>query len=163
MDRLARCNSSKNPFDLAALGAAVQALLGPWREQEGRGTLGALNAIDVLLSHCAANTANVPVLMMSGHVPEMTAAAARFPNIVAIIEKPFLSDALVSLVLRTLKAPAKKEQNRLNPRRRPSRQTRKFVFAYFISERRRESGLLGDARSDWLEAKQQLLPETGPR
>src|SRR5262249_7880744 len=90
-------------------------------------------------------TANVPVLMMSGHVPEMTAAAARFPNIVAIIEKPFLSDALVSLVPRTLKAPAKKKQNRLNPRRRSSRQTRKFVFAYFISDRRRESGLLGDA------------------
>ena len=33
--------------------------------------------------------------------------------------------------------------------------------AYFISERRRESGLPGDARSDWLEAKQQLLSETG--
>src|SRR5256714_11738304 len=46
----------EKPFDLAAFGAAVQALLGPWREQEGRGTLGALDAIDVLLSHCAANS-----------------------------------------------------------------------------------------------------------
>src|SRR5438477_909747 len=46
----------EKPFDLAAFGAAVQALLGPWREQEGRGTLGALNAIDVVLSHCAANS-----------------------------------------------------------------------------------------------------------
>ena len=260
----------EKPFDLAAFGAAVQALLGPWREQEGRGTLGALNAIDVVLSHCAANssvivdlhsgsrtgeihiaggqvlhaatgklqgedalremlnwskprpgekkpsapprrtitkwqvivvealrgaeteiseprkaqperipppagktvvvvddtemllifvedilttadpklqittalsaseglreierlipdlvlldyslpdfngdelcerllenerTAHVPVLMMSGHVAEMNAAAARFPNIVAKIEKPFLSDAFVDLVQRTL-------------------------------------------------------------
>ncbi|HXP34765.1 MAG TPA: response regulator [Chthoniobacterales bacterium] len=46
----------EKPFDLGAFGAAVQALLGPWREQEGRGTLGALDAIDVVLSHCAANS-----------------------------------------------------------------------------------------------------------
>lgn len=260
----------EKPFDLAVFGAAVQALLGPWREQEGRGTLGALDAIDVVLSHCAANssvildlrsgtrtgeihiaggqvlhaaagrlkgedalheilnwskprlgekklsgsarrtianwqavvvealretgaeisearppeteivsaragkrivaiddtemllifvedilstadpelqittalsateglreieravpdlvlldyslpdfngdelcerlleneqTAHVPVLMMSGHVAQMNATAARFPNVVATIEKPFLSDALVDLVQRTL-------------------------------------------------------------
>jgi len=49
-------------------------------------------------------TAQVPVLMMSGHVAEMTAAAARLENVVATIEKPFLSDALVSLVQRTLAA-----------------------------------------------------------
>ena len=48
-------------------------------------------------------TANVPVLMMSGHVQQMNATAARFPNVVATIEKPFLSDALVDLVQRTLK------------------------------------------------------------
>lgn len=47
-------------------------------------------------------TAHVPVLMMSGHVPEMNSAAARFENIVATIEKPFLSDALIDLVQRTL-------------------------------------------------------------
>src|SRR5207237_7895140 len=47
-------------------------------------------------------TADVPVLMMSGHVPEMNATAARFPNVVATIEKPFLSDAFVDLVQRTL-------------------------------------------------------------
>ncbi|PYL30050.1 MAG: hypothetical protein DMF45_03605 [Verrucomicrobia bacterium] len=47
-------------------------------------------------------TAHVPVLMMSGHVVEMNAAAARFPNIVAKIEKPFFSDAFVDLVQRTL-------------------------------------------------------------
>ena len=32
--------------------------------------------------------------------------------------------------------------------------------AYFISERRRRFDLPGDANSDWLEAKRQLLPET---
>src|SRR6202008_3644523 len=48
-------------------------------------------------------TTKVPILMMSGHVPEMTATAARFENVVATIEKPFLSDALVDLVRRTLK------------------------------------------------------------
>jgi DNA-binding response OmpR family regulator len=47
-------------------------------------------------------TADVPILMMSGHVAQMNSAAARFPNIVATIEKPFLSDALVDLVRRTL-------------------------------------------------------------
>ena len=50
-------------------------------------------------------TANVPVLMMSGHVPEMMATAAQFENVVSAIEKPFLSDALVSLVQQTLAAP----------------------------------------------------------
>ncbi len=37
------------------------------------------------------------------------------------------------------------------------------VRAYFISERRRRFALPGDAESDWLEAKRQLLSETGPR
>jgi DNA-binding response OmpR family regulator len=47
-------------------------------------------------------TTNVPVLMMSGHVQQMNATAARFSNVVATIEKPFLSDALVDLVRRTI-------------------------------------------------------------
>ena len=33
--------------------------------------------------------------------------------------------------------------------------------AYFISERRRRFALPGDAESDWLEAKRQLLSEAG--
>jgi two-component system, OmpR family, alkaline phosphatase synthesis response regulator PhoP len=49
-------------------------------------------------------TAQVPVLMMSGHVTEMTAAAANLANVVATIEKPFLSDALIQLVVQTLAA-----------------------------------------------------------
>ena len=47
-------------------------------------------------------TAKVPVLMMSGHVAQMNATAQRFPNVVETIEKPFLSDALVDLVRRTI-------------------------------------------------------------
>jgi len=47
-------------------------------------------------------TAAVPVLIMSGHVAQMNSTAARFPNVVATIEKPFLSEALVELVERTL-------------------------------------------------------------
>ena len=35
--------------------------------------------------------------------------------------------------------------------------------AYFISERRNRLDLRGDASSDWLEAKRQLLSELGPR
>ena len=44
----------QKPFELATFGAAVQALLGPWRESESRGTLRALSIIDILLLHCAA-------------------------------------------------------------------------------------------------------------
>ena len=47
-------------------------------------------------------TAGLPVLMMSGHVAEMNATAERFANVVATIEKPFLSQALIDLVRRTL-------------------------------------------------------------
>ncbi|MEY2529993.1 MAG: hypothetical protein QOI96_78 [Verrucomicrobiota bacterium] len=58
----------------------------------------------------AERTAHVPILMMSGHVLEMNAAAARFENIVATIEKPFLSEGLIDLVERTLEgAPPKIE------------------------------------------------------
>ena len=37
------------------------------------------------------------------------------------------------------------------------------IRAYFIAERRHRLGLPGDAGSDWLEAKRQLLSELGPR
>jgi len=47
-------------------------------------------------------TARIPVVMMSGHVPEMMATAERCPNVVATIAKPFMSEALVQLVNKTL-------------------------------------------------------------
>ena len=49
-------------------------------------------------------TAQIPVLMMSGHVPEMIAAGAKFENIVATIEKPFFSELLIEFVQRALKS-----------------------------------------------------------
>jgi DNA-binding response OmpR family regulator len=49
------------------------------------------------------STARVPIIMMSGHVHEMTAVASKLPNVVATIAKPFLSDVLVALVQQTLK------------------------------------------------------------
>ena len=49
------------------------------------------------------STALVPIIMMSGHVHEMTAVAGKLPNVVATIPKPFISDALVALVQQTLK------------------------------------------------------------
>jgi DNA-binding response OmpR family regulator len=50
-------------------------------------------------------TSRLPVLMMSGHVPEMNAAAAGFENVVATLAKPFLSSALIELVQATLQNP----------------------------------------------------------
>jgi DNA-binding response OmpR family regulator len=47
-------------------------------------------------------TAQIPVVMMSGHVPEMMAAAEKYRNVVATIAKPFMSDHLVALVRETL-------------------------------------------------------------
>jgi len=47
-------------------------------------------------------TARIPVVMMSGHVPEMMATAERYRNVVATIAKPFMSDALIALVQETL-------------------------------------------------------------
>jgi DNA-binding response OmpR family regulator len=43
-------------------------------------------------------TARIPVVMMSGHVAEMTATARKYRNVVATIAKPFMSEALVALV-----------------------------------------------------------------
>jgi len=66
-----------------------------------------------------AATARVPVVMMSGHVGEMAATARKYRNIVATIEKPFMSEALVALVTETLakgplppEAPARKENGK---------------------------------------------------
>jgi DNA-binding response OmpR family regulator len=52
-------------------------------------------------------TAGIPVLMMSGHIPEMMRVAATWENVVATIEKPFLSEALVTVVQQTLEAAPK--------------------------------------------------------
>ncbi len=58
------------------------------------------------------STARVPIIMMSGHVHEMTAVASKLPNVVATIAKPFVSDALVALVQQTLKEGSLREKPR---------------------------------------------------
>jgi DNA-binding response OmpR family regulator len=57
-------------------------------------------------------TAMIPVLMMSGHVPEMARVAATCENVVATIEKPFRSDALVATVQRTLETAPKLQKRK---------------------------------------------------
>ncbi|HYJ06609.1 MAG TPA: response regulator [Chthoniobacterales bacterium] len=47
-------------------------------------------------------TARIPVVMMSGHVPEMMDTAQKYRNVVATIAKPFMSDALVTVVRQIL-------------------------------------------------------------
>ena len=47
-------------------------------------------------------TSRVPIVMMSGHITEMAATARKYRNVVATIEKPFMSEALVALVKETL-------------------------------------------------------------
>jgi Protein of unknown function (DUF2934) len=63
-------------------------------------------------------------------------------------------------------APAQKDRGTVPPgagtTARPSDEEIR-LRAYFISERRRRFALPGDADSDWLEARRQLLSEIGPR
>jgi len=67
----------EKPFDLAGFGAAVQALLGPWRETEGRGTLRALNIVDVVLAHCAANSSVIVDLRSRNRTGEIHIAGGQ--------------------------------------------------------------------------------------
>jgi DNA-binding response OmpR family regulator len=66
-------------------------------------------------------TARIPVVMMSGHIPEMTAAAEMFPNIVATIAKPFMSDALAGLVRQTLQTGLRPQTPSRPPQVAPAR------------------------------------------
>jgi hypothetical protein len=63
-------------------------------------------------------------------------------------------------------APAQKARETMPPKagtmRGPSDEEIR-LRAYLISERRRRFALPGDADSDWLEARRQLLSEIGPR
>ncbi len=52
-----------------------------------------------------AETASIPIVMMSGQVADMQTTAATYPNVVGTIAKPFLSLALLKLVEETLAAP----------------------------------------------------------
>jgi len=65
---------------------------------------------------------------------------------------------------KSLTAPKKKPSKRPAPERAAAPSDEEIrLRAYFISERRHRLALPGDTSSDWLEAKRQLLSETGPR
>ena len=51
-------------------------------------------------------TARIPVLMMSGHLPELANTAATYGNVMATLPKPFLSGALIDAVDKLLAAEA---------------------------------------------------------
>ncbi len=68
-------------------------------------------------------TSRIPVLMMSGHVAEMSAAAAHYENIFDTLEKPFLSNALVEVVQRLLSAGAHPVKKKVIEPPAPSRLT----------------------------------------
>ena len=75
-------------------------------------------------------TARVPVVMMSGHVSEMAATARKYRNVVATIEKPFRSDALVALVREALRKgplPAHTAEGQGNGKRSPRKNGRGAV------------------------------------
>ena len=75
-------------------------------------------------------TARVPVVMMSGHVSEMAATARKYRNVVATIEKPFRSDALVALIRETLTKgplPAHTAKSQGNGKRLPKKNGRGVV------------------------------------
>lgn len=120
-------------------------------------------------------TAHVPVLMMSGHVLEMNASAARFENIVATIEKPFLSEALVELVQRTLEgAPPRMEvpseqvapvETPIHPPPGRSKvETKRLAHVEPVSERHLASSIssLAPAESEMMRSAPATAPVSAP-
>jgi hypothetical protein len=60
-------------------------------------------------------------------------------------------------------SPRKKATTRKTPKKEKSRVTDEAIRirAYFIAEQRERIGIPGDANSDWIEARRQLLAELG--
>ncbi|PYJ42569.1 MAG: hypothetical protein DME86_05085 [Verrucomicrobia bacterium] len=102
-------------------------------------------------------TAAIPIVMMSGHVHEMTAAAEKLPNVVATIAKPFLSEALVALVRQTLKeGPPRKKPSIPVPQKKSHSPEQKSQTAK-ITEQRAASPSIGAHKSEAPSA-----PSAGP-
>ena len=59
-----------------------------------------VDGITLLREWSNGESARCPVVMMSGHVPEMMDTAQKYRNVVATIAKPFMSDALVDAINR---------------------------------------------------------------
>ncbi len=84
-------------------------------------------------------TSRIPVLMMSGHVPEMMATAEKYRNVVATIAKPFMSDALVALVRETLaKGPLPAPAAPVRQRKRQEAREEEWRRSYERSRRKGE-------------------------
>ncbi len=49
-------------------------------------------------------TARIPIVMMSGHVPQMNATAAKYPNVIASIAKPFHSEQFIPVMEKALRS-----------------------------------------------------------
>src|SRR5437660_5390421 len=93
-------------------------------------------------------TADIPIVMMSGHVHEMTAAAERLPNVVATIAKPFLAEALVALVRQTLKeGPVRKKPSIPAPQKKSPWPEQKSQTAK-ITDKRAASPSIGARKSE---------------
>jgi hypothetical protein len=60
-------------------------------------------------------------------------------------------------------SPRKKATTRKTPKKEKSRVSDEAIRirAYFIAEQRERIGIPGDANSDWIEARRQLLAELG--
>ncbi|PYI90881.1 MAG: hypothetical protein DMF03_04290 [Verrucomicrobia bacterium] len=102
-------------------------------------------------------TAGIPIVMMSGHVHEMTAAAEKLPNVVATIAKPFLSEALVALVRQTLKeGPTRRKASIPAPQKKSPAPEKKSQTAK-IAEQRAPSPSIGARKSEAASA-----PAPGP-
>lgn len=65
-------------------------------------------------------TAQIPIVMMSGHVAQMKTTAETYDNVVASIAKPFMSDALVALVQKAF-AENLRPQPKPKPKPKPSK------------------------------------------
>ena len=66
-------------------------------------------------------TSQIPVLMMSGHLTELTRTAEDYDNVVAALPKPFLSGALIDAVEKALtgEAPSKAPASKLEAKPAP--------------------------------------------
>ena len=65
-------------------------------------------------------TAQIPVLMMSGHLTELTRTAEDYGNVVAALPKPFLSGALIDAVEKALAGAPRPEAPASRPEAKPA-------------------------------------------
>jgi DNA-binding response OmpR family regulator len=105
-------------------------------------------------------TARIPVVMMSGHVPEMMATAERYPNVVATIAKPFVSEALIQLVNEALvKGPLPAAPKKETPTARTIVDRPASIASLELRPVRRENGKKPVKKSASSESSTKVIPE----